>query len=114
MFYFSIGLAEALRETNENLHTSEFMLGKYRQMAKISPFLVKASEAESFLISKSESNICSKSNEEVMEQLKVLSDAIDKIKPSNEEGQTKDFQISESSAQSRMLTDQKVRKHDKI
>ena len=83
-------------------------------MAKISPFLVKASEAESFLISKSESNISSKSNEEVMEQLRVLSDAIDKIKPLSEESQTRDFQIPDSSAQGRMLIEQKVRQDGKI
>ena len=30
-------LAESLRETNQNLHTYEFMLGRYKKLAKVSP-----------------------------------------------------------------------------
>ena len=77
-----------MSETNHNLHTFEFMLGQYRQMAKISPFLVKASEEAAAGVgsmSKSESNLSLKGNEDVIEQLRVLSEAIDKIKPSSEE-----------------------------
>ena len=59
-------------------------------MAKISPFLVKASEeaavAGANIMSKSESNLStSKSNEDVIEQLKVLSEAISQMKTSSEE-----------------------------
>ena len=57
-------------------------------MAKISPFLVKASEeaaAGSNIMSKSESNLLtSNSNEDVIEQLKVLSEAISQMKASSE------------------------------
>ena len=69
------------------------MLGQYRQMAKISPFLVKASEDAATSassggigsMSKSESNLSLKGNEEVIEQLKVLSDAIKMMKMSSTE-----------------------------
>ena len=65
------------------------MLGQYRQMAKISPFLVKASveaAAGANIMSKSESNLStSKCNEDVIEQLKVLSEAISQMKTSSEE-----------------------------
>ena len=82
-----------MTETNHNLHTFEFMLGQYRQMAKISPFLVKASEEAATSaslggigsMSKSESNLSLKGNEEVIEQLKVLSDAIKMMKISSAE-----------------------------
>ena len=84
----SLGLASALSDTNHNLHTFEFMLGQYRQMAKISPFLVKASEEASSkgsLMSKSESNLAYKSNEDVIQELKVLSETISKMKVSSDE-----------------------------
>ena len=69
------------------------MLGQYQQMAKISPFLVKASEEATTSsssggigsMSKSESNLSLKGNEEVLEQLKVLSDAIKMMKISSTE-----------------------------
>ena len=72
-------------------------------MAKISPFLVKASEegvtsASSGGIgsmSKSESNLSLKGNEEVIEQLKVLSDAIKMMKISSTE--VMDTVVSKSS-----------------
>ena len=87
--FVCLGLANALSETNHNLHTFEFMLGQYRQMAKISPFLVKASEeavAGVNIMSKSESNLStSKTNDDVIEQLKVLSEAISQMKTSSEE-----------------------------
>ena len=62
-------------------------------MAKISPFLVKASEDAATSassggigsMSKSESNLSLKGNEEVIEQLKVLSDAIKMMKISSAE-----------------------------
>ena len=87
MFHLFLGLANALSETNHNLHTFEFMLGQYRQMAKISPFLVKTSEEARVVgnMSKSESNLSYQSNEEVITQLKVLSDAITMMKSSSME-----------------------------
>ena len=54
-------------------------------MAKISPFLIKASEESSTVMSKSESNLSTKGNEDVIEQLRVLSEAINNMKPSAEE-----------------------------
>jgi len=32
-------LADSLRETNQNLHTYEFMLGQYKKLAKVSPVI---------------------------------------------------------------------------
>ena len=64
------------------------MLGQYRQMAKISPFLVKASEeaaSKGSLMSRSESNLSYKSNEDVIQELKVLSQTISKMKNSSVE-----------------------------
>ena len=55
-------------------------------MAKISPFLVKASEEASSkgnLMSRSESNLCYKSNEDVIQELKVLSETISRMKESS-------------------------------
>ena len=57
-------------------------------MAKISPFLVKASEEASSkgnLMSRSESNLCYKSNEDVIQELKVLSETISRMKESSNE-----------------------------
>ena len=57
-------------------------------MAKISPFLVKASEeaaSKGSLMSKSESNLAYKSNEDVIQELKVLSETISKMKVSSDE-----------------------------
>ena len=81
------------------------MLGQYRQMAKISPFLVKASEDAATSassggigsMSKSESNLSLKGNEEVIEQLKVLSDAIKMMKVSSTETEVMDGVVSKSS-----------------
>ena len=72
-------------------------------MAKISPFLVKASEDAATSassggigsMSKSESNLSLKGNEEVIEQLKVLSDAIKMMKISSTE--VMDTVVSKSS-----------------
>ena len=66
------------------------MLSQYRQMAKISPFLVRAAEEGSvgFVSSKSESNLSSKGNEDVLQQLQMLSEAIEKIKPSSDQMST--------------------------
>ena len=57
-------------------------------MAKISPFLVKASEeaaSKGSLMSRSESNLSYKSNEDVIQELKVLSQTISKMKNSSVE-----------------------------
>ena len=58
-------------------------------MAKISPFLVKASEEASAagvgIMSKSESNLSFKGNEDVIEQLRILSEAINTMKTSSAE-----------------------------
>merc|ERR1712083_1156793 len=32
-------LADSLRETNQNLHTYEFMMGQYKKLAKVSPVI---------------------------------------------------------------------------
>ena len=57
-----------LRETNANLHTFEFMLGQYRQLAKISPFNIVPPAGAG-----------GGSDDVIMEQLKQLSSAVDRM-----------------------------------
>ena len=53
-------LAESLRETNQNLHTYEFMLGRYKKLAKVSP-------------------IPTQNNQHLEEELKRIADSIKTI-----------------------------------
>ena len=84
------------------------MLGQYRQMAKISPFLVRAAEEGVGSVSKSESDLSSKGNEDVLHQLKMLSEAIDKIKPSSEVS-TSDTSHIASAYHEQLISKQNVR-----
>ena len=61
-------LAGVLRETNQNLHTFEFMLNQYRQLAKIAPFAVRPDGT-------------SDRDDPIMEQLKLLATSVDRIRP---------------------------------
>jgi len=80
-------LASVLRETNANLHTFEFMLGQYRQLAKISPFnVVHASGTGPHA-----------GDGVIMEQLKQLSNAVDRMTSSSgqEDGETSTNTLAE-------------------
>ena len=66
-----------LKETNANLHTFEFMLGQYRQLAKISPFHV---------VPPGSGAAGSGNDDIIMEQLKQLSSAVDRMTGSEAKG----------------------------
>ena len=66
-----------LKETNANLHTFEFMLGQYRQLAKISPFHV---------VPPGPGATGSGNDDIIMEQLKQLSSAVDRMTGSEGRG----------------------------
>jgi len=72
-------LAGVLRETNQNLHTFEFMLNQYRQLAKIAPF----SRHQLQLPETAAAGNQGKNEEEdaqIMEQLKMLASAVDRLR----------------------------------
>lgn len=65
-------LAKILRDTNQNLHTFEFMVGHYQRMAKVQPFIVNGNEGAGSAKNGAES-------EDVLDQLRHLSEAVGQI-----------------------------------
>jgi SOS response regulatory protein OraA/RecX len=68
-------LAEALKETNQNLLTFEFMLGQYRKLARIEPFNTNEEIQQSTELEQQQ--ISDKS--EVLDQLRCLTEAVNNL-----------------------------------
>ena len=72
-------LAEALKETNQNLLTFEFMLAQYRKLARIEPFNTSRELIHPDQQTKEPEHQQSEDQSEVLDQLRCLTEAVNNL-----------------------------------